>query len=198
MTTGILAGGSQVALRDRRSSDVDVYLRWLIAGEWRHFDAPWEGIQESLSAEEEAKIRSRFLARLEEGFPTSRTGAIIETLDGTSLGWVNRYGCGPNPDAWCVGIDLCEDGHLNRGCGTEALTLWVAYLFEQTGIERLGLETWSFNPRMIRVAEKIGFQHEGTLQRAKEWQGQWLDKLLFGLPRADWAKRAVRPDLASP
>ena len=106
--------------------------------------------------------------------------------DGTALGKVNRYSRGSQKHEWCVGIDICEDDYLNRGLGTEALRLWIDYLFANSEIHRLALETWSFNPRMTRVAEKVGFHFEGRLREAQEWQGEWLDKLQFGMLRSEW------------
>ncbi len=49
--------------------------------------------------------------------------------------------------------------------------------------------TYSFNPRMIRVAEKLGFMHEGTEREVINWQGEWLDRLCFGILRKEWEER---------
>ncbi len=88
------------------------------------------------------------------------------------LGWVNRYGEQENPRVRYVGIDICEDAYLNRGLGTEALRLWIDHLFATSDVHKLGLETWSFNPRMIRVAEKVGFVYEGRQREVRQWQGE--------------------------
>jgi RimJ/RimL family protein N-acetyltransferase len=187
----ILAKGQRSLLRDRISEDFETYQRWMATGEWRCFDAPWArgDVQEEMDAQTQSEYRERFLARLEEDLPVPRSHAIIETLQGVAIGWVNRYSRGSQLDEWCVGINLCEDEWLNRGYGSEALTLWVDYLFENSEIHRLALESWSFNPRMIRVAEKLGFRHEGRLREAQRWRGEWLDKLQFGLLRSEWQLR---------
>jgi len=186
MTDGVLAKGSRVLIRDRRPEDVETYLRWMTSGEWRYLDAPWEGVRESMDEKTANELRETILKLYEQELPEPRVFAFVETLDGVTVGRVTRYTRGSQKHEWCLGIDLCEDDQLNRGLGTEALTLWIDYLFGSSSIHRLALETWSFNPRMARVAEKVGFQHEGTLREAQEWQGLWLDKLQFGLLRQEW------------
>ncbi len=192
MPSEALAIGRSVLLRDRVPEDAEIYLRWMTNGEWRHFDAPWEGVRESMDEETTKEFRDRMAKLYEEELPKPRSFAFVATLEGIPLGWVNRYGRGSQTDEWCVGINLCEDDQLNRGLGTEALTLWVDYLFGNSGIHRLALETWSFNPRMARVAEKVGFCAEGRLREAQAWQGEWLDKLQYGLLRQEWAQRSER------
>ena len=188
MTDGVLARGSLVLLRDRVPEDVETYLRWMTSGEWRYLDAPWEGVRESLDEKSTHEMREKILKLYEQPLPEPRTFAFVTTLDGAPIGRVSRYDRGSQKHEWCVGIDICVDDYLNRGFGSEALALWIDYLFGSSDIHRLALETWSFNPRMARVAEKVGFQREGTLREAQEWQGEWLDKLQFGLLRQEWPR----------
>jgi len=189
MCSEVLISGRSVLLRDRVPEDVETYLRWMTRGEWRGFDAPWDGIRDSMDEQTANEVRAKMLKLYEQEFPEPRSFAFVSTLDGIPLGWVNRYKRGSQKDEWCVGVNLCEDDYLNRGLGTEALTLWTDYLFENSEIHRLALETWSFNPRMARVAEKVGFQLEGRLREAQLWEGHWLDKLQYGFLRSEWWKR---------
>jgi RimJ/RimL family protein N-acetyltransferase len=94
-----------------------------------------------------------------------------------------------SPETWTIGIDICEDEYLERGLGTEALRLWVDYLFANSTVHRIGLDTWSFNPRMVRVAEKLGFTPEGAQRQVLQWQNHWLDLIHYGMLRAEWEKR---------
>ena len=188
-TTGtreaILATGSRVILRDAQPSDAESYVYWQSHGEWRFLDAPWEGSDLPEDKWEDAK--RQFLERLEQELPSPRTRAFIATRTGDQpLGWVTRYK--RETRAWCVGIDICVDVYLNRGFGTEALQLWVDYLFAHSDVHRLGIDTWSFNPRMMRVAEKLGFRHEGTEREVRRWEGEWLDAVHYGLLRREWQR----------
>jgi RimJ/RimL family protein N-acetyltransferase len=118
-----------------------------------------------------------------------RKRATIATLEGEPLGWVSRYGDERFPEACLVGISIGEDAYLNRGIGTEALGLWVDYLFSNSSIHRIGLDTWPLNPRMVRVAEKLGFVYEGTERELIEWQGDRLDRIHFGMLRKEWEEK---------
>src|SRR3989304_515459 len=176
-----LAAGRRVLLRDRLPTDVYAFLRWQVQGQWRLFDAPWEGVRTAYTEAEEAQYRQRFLEGLAEDLPSPRKRAVIALPDGRPVGWVSRYGEERTPDTWMIGIDICEDNLLERGLGSETLRLWVDYLFGNSTVHRIGLDTWSFNPRMMRVAEKLGFTSEGTQREVLQWQGEWLDLIHYGV-----------------
>jgi RimJ/RimL family protein N-acetyltransferase len=181
----IIASGERVILRDRLPSDVDSYLRWQTSGEWRRYDAPWEDGPALETTEEEEAFRARFLETCHQELPVPRKRAMIATQEGEPLGWLNRYGDKSFSEAYRVGIDICEDAYLNQGVGTEALGLWVGYLFANSDVHRIGLDTWSFNGRMMRVAEKLGFVREGAERELIQWQGKWLDLVHYGMLRTE-------------
>jgi len=122
------------------------------------------------------------------GGPESKLNrcVAITIADNIPFGWVSRYEQNENPNVWFVGIVIFVDAYLNRGFGTEALRLWVDHLFKVSDKHKLGLDTWSFNPRMIHVAEKVGFVFEGRQREMRHWQGEWLDLLHFGILREEW------------
>jgi RimJ/RimL family protein N-acetyltransferase len=184
-----------VRLRDRLPTDVDAFLRWQTQGQWRLLDAPWEGVRTTYTEAEEAQYRQRFLEQLADVPPSPRKRTVIALLDDRPVGWVIRYGEERSPDTWMIGIDICEDDLLERGLGSEALRLWVDYLFGNSTIHRIGLDTWSFNPRMMRVAEKLGFIPEGAQREVLQWQGEWLDLVHYGMLREEWEKIALFPEL---
>ncbi len=181
----ILASGPTVILRDRLPSDADAYIHWLTDGEWRQYDAPWEDQGVVYTPEKLERCRQKFLEECAQALPTPRTRAIIATKGNTSIGRVTQYAQERFPQTWFVGIDICVDDHLNRGNGTEALRLWVDYLFAHSKIHRIALDTWSLNPRMMRVAAKAGFVFEGAQREVIEWQGRWLDFVHFGMLRGE-------------
>jgi RimJ/RimL family protein N-acetyltransferase len=182
----VLARGKLVFLRDGLPSDAEHYLRWQFNGEWRWFDAPWDEGLTSMTPEEAEAYRERFRASCRQEPDLPRKRAIIVAIEGKPLGWVNRYAKEDYPDVWYVGIDICEDDYLGRGFGTEALGLWIDYLFQHSEVHRIGLDTWSFNPRMKRAAEKSGLVYEGAERELREWQGQRLGLVHYGLLRREW------------
>ena len=185
----VLASGDKIVVRDRIPSDVDSYVYWQTHGGWRRCDAPWEDIGYSMTPEEEAELRERFLETCGQEPPVPRRLAAIATRDGKPLGWVNRYANREEPDEWYVGVGIGEDEYLNQGIGTEALRLWVDYLFANSDVHRIGLTTWSFNPRMMHVAKKLGFLREGVQREVREWQGERLDRVQYGMLRREWEEK---------
>jgi RimJ/RimL family protein N-acetyltransferase len=187
----VIASSERVVLRDRMPSDVDARVRWTTQGEWCLLDAPWEGVCTSMTPEQEAAYRERFLEGCGSELPTPRTRAVIAAREGRPLGWVSRYAKERFVDACFVGINICEDACLNRGYGTEALRLWVDYVFFNLDVHRIGLDTWSFNPRMMHVAEKAGFAYEGAQRELIRWEGEWLDMVHFGMLRREWEEQCA-------
>ena len=187
--TMVIASGKKTILRDGLLSDIDDYVHWMKRGEWMQFDAPWENDPLSMT---DAEIRTKFAERFLHEPSIPRRIAMIASKEKKAMGWVNRYGDRKFPSAWLIGIDICEDDYLNQGFGTEVFGLWVDYLFSKSDVHRIGFDTYSFNPRMIRVGEKLGFIHEGTDREVVYWQGVWVDRLHFGILRKEWEKREAK------
>lgn len=181
--------GDRVVLRDYLPEDVDRFIYWQTHGEWLDFDAPWEVSRESMTPEKDAKIRAFFQTLPDTNLSTPRSRMLITLRENDRpLGWVNRYGNERFPAVTYIGIDICEDDCLNRGLGTEALQLWVDYLFRNSSFHKIECHTWTLNPRMCRLAEKLGFILEGTERQLIQWQDEWQDRVRFGMLREEWEK----------
>lgn len=73
----------------------------------------------------------------------------------------------------------------DRGLGSEAVRLVVAYVLGEAGLHRLDLEVYAFNPRARRVYEKAGFVLEGTRREALLFDGEWIDSHVMGVLARD-------------
>jgi RimJ/RimL family protein N-acetyltransferase len=187
----VFATGPRLVLRDRLPEDLDAYLGAQFHGDHLQWDAPWEAAV--WTAEAEATLRARFQDYVVREPPTPRPEAIIALPGGPAIGNVMRYGPRRHPDTTLVGISLWDASRWDGGLGTEALGLWVDHQFEAGGWHRVGLDTWSFNRRMARVAEKLGFRFEGAEREVHHWLGAWRDLLHFGLLRDAWQARRDAP-----
>ena len=190
MSPAPLAQNEHVLLRDWIVPDAAAYVRWQTSGEWRYYDAPWEGISVKYSPAQERKAKGDFFTSLDKPLPTPRKRAAIALPDNTPIGWVSRYGNDRFPKVWYIGIDICEDEMLNSGLGTHAVQLWFEYLFDNSTIHKIEIHTWSLNPRMMRVAEKLGFTYEGRERELIHWQREWLDRVRYGMLRTEWEEKA--------
>jgi len=186
----ILAKSDHIVLRDTLPSDIEPYLRWQTSGEWRYFDAPWEGVIETLGPAQQELFRQRFQEARQKPLPSPRQNVTIALADDTPIGWVTRYSTQRFPHVWYLGIDICEDDYLNKGLGTQALRLWVQYLFTESDVHKMEIHTWDINPRMARVAQKLGFIDEGIERELIQWQGKWVNRLRFGILRQEWEELA--------
>ena len=175
-----------ITLRDTRTDDYEANLRWLTSGEWRDYDAPWEGKLEALTEEQEENFKKNFIAPLLRPQPALPNRVTLALADDTPIGWVTRFGSERFPAVWYVGIDICEDAYLNKGLGFQALTAWTSHLFENSDIHKLEIHTWTINPRMMRLAEKLGYTFEGRERELVQWQGEWIDRVRYGLLRREW------------
>ncbi|EWG09487.1 GCN5-like N-acetyltransferase [Cytobacillus firmus DS1] len=113
---------------------------------------------------------------------------VIEA-SGKVIGTVGYYWehCGSN---WLeAGIIIYDPDYWNGGYGTEALTLWVDYLFSSLPLARVGITTWSGNKRMMKAAEKIGMQLEGRMRKCRIVNGAYYDSIRMGVLREEWEKR---------
>lgn len=94
------------------------------------------------------------------------------------------------PARWLeIGITIYEPRYWNGGYGTEAISLFIPYLFQNLTIERIGLTTWSGNKRMMTVAEKVGMQLEGRIRKSIYHDGIYYDSIKMGMLREEWQAR---------
>ncbi len=172
--------GRLVRLRPTVEADIADYERWNVPGlkAWQ-FDGPW--YHETL--DRVIENRKKWLAG--ERLPPHRR-LEIDVVEHGHVGWVAAYLHSNDPHITEAGIDIPVDSLWNRGLGTEAFGLWVGYLFEAFNLTRLGYTTWSGNPGMIRVGEKLGFTLEGRIRRGCEVNGQFYDRIKMGLLRDEW------------
>ena len=81
----------------------------------------------------------------------------------------------------------CQE-HWGKGYSTDALTVFVRYLFNQWNFHRLSAETWQKNLRALACYQKLGFIIEGTLREAYYVDGQYYDAIILGLLKQDFNK----------
>ncbi len=176
--------GGRVNLRHIQPQDAGWITRAMARGAWWRWEAPWEGRP---TADELRRLPREVgaLAR-ERGAPPTRM--VIETRSGTPIGTVARYWADARTDWLEVGVGIYGARYWGKGYGTEALAMWVDYLFETMELRRIGLRTWSGNRRMIRLARRLGFRQEARFREAYVAGGRAYDRLAFGLLRREWRR----------
>jgi RimJ/RimL family protein N-acetyltransferase len=80
-----------------------------------------------------------------------------------------------------AGYILFDEAHRNKGYVTEALTMFVKYLFANKPINRIQLVIAPSNLASKRVAEKCGFKSEGIARGAFFHNGKNQDVEVYSI-----------------
>ena len=104
---------------------------------------------------------------------------MIESQSGEPMGTIGIYAYSKENKRAEVGYDLMRE-HWGKGYMTEAVEALVSYGFDALGLERIEATVDPENVASMRVLEKSGFQHEGTLRKRFHYKGGWHDELCFG------------------
>jgi ribosomal-protein-alanine N-acetyltransferase len=173
--------GKNVLLRPIKRSDISYFLKWFNDPELvQYLDMylPMTEMSEEKFIEELGTTRARSDAIL-----------VIEVIEGDSTRPIGNCGLHQintkDQDA-IFGIIIGEKDYWSRGYGVEAARLLINYGFEQLNLHRISSAAIAFNERSIRLHEKIGFRVEGRLRQAMFKNGQYHDRLEFGILKEEW------------
>jgi ribosomal-protein-alanine N-acetyltransferase len=79
-----------------------------------------------------------------------------------------------------------------RGHASRAVRLVLQYAFDHAGLHRVQPAIIPRNAASLRVAEKVGFRHEGRAERYLKINGVWEDHEIFALTVEDWRRLRAR------
>ncbi|WP_442598595.1 GNAT family N-acetyltransferase [Neobacillus sp. D3-1R] len=74
----------------------------------------------------------------------------------------------------------------NKGLGTEATQLIIDHIFKNTDLKQITLGVYAFNPRAIKVYEKVGFVVDSVDKADLEFEGEMIDAFNMKLTRENW------------
>jgi RimJ/RimL family protein N-acetyltransferase len=160
-------------------------------------------IQDSLPAwaatgKDPAVARERMQERLERSGELTEHGLDLGIeLDGALVGDVQARADGLPAGGYELGIGLFEERDRGRGLGGEAIALLTAYLFEDLGARRIQITTDVANVFMRRVAERVGFLHEGDLRGFWPQAEGDRDYAMYGMTRSDYEAQRRADDGAT-
>jgi hypothetical protein len=94
---------------------------------------------------------------------------------------------------------LPESDTWGKGYGTEALHLWIDFLFRQMPLQTIYLKSWTGNHRMRRVAHKCGFwEVSRSPHRAQiAIRGEPLVLVEYMVSRSEWVARSLSDSAAN-
>jgi RimJ/RimL family protein N-acetyltransferase len=181
MTNPFLVG-TRLYLRPLEKADAATFVPWMNDPEVTRFLLVYRPL--NLRAEEE------FIDRLGQG---DDVVLGIALRDGDRL--IGATGL-HNIDQRCrrasFGIGIGAKGEWGKGYGTEATRLIVGYAFETLNLNRVWLHAFEYNPRGIRVYEKVGFRREGVLRQDTFRDGRYWDTIAMAILREEWTPAPAR------
>ncbi|KXF82460.1 GNAT family N-acetyltransferase [Enterovibrio coralii] len=167
-----------IFLRPARADERDHLWHFIyVDNEWKQHDAPYF----PLEYQSRFQFRRNLFKRLKEG----ETAMVIEHQD-LAIGYLSCYWEDQSTRWLEVGITLFTSQHWGKQLGRKALTLWISYLFEKSDVARIGLTTWSGNPRMMKCAQALGLRQEGRIRKVRYYKGEYYDSLRYGVLREEW------------
>ena len=185
--------GQRVILHDDpRDSSSDDFFRWFNMEEWQYYDEPDQPFQ-PISRDEfdkrAKKNREEFDKKAKEK-SRPNTSFHIDTVDGGHIGWVNCYNWDQEGKSAFIGICIPEEENWGKGYGSEAVSLYLNFLFDSIGLNTIRTATWTGNKRMVRCAQKAGFINQKTMPHRSSIsvRGEPLERIEFSLSSAEWFK----------
>ena len=182
---------NKIKLRDWLEKDLELYRFWYTGDKaWKKFDGPY--YQKPTPAEVEETINTLKLKIISNNWDTPRQRMVIATeTDDQLIGTVSWYWQSQETNWKSIGIVIYDENYWSGGIGSQALQLWVNYLFENcSDIVRLDLRTWSGNERMMNLGKKLGFKEEARFRKARIVDGVYFDSIGMGLLREEWERRS--------
>ena len=185
--------GKKIILRNWQLQDLERYAHWEMPGhKWQNFNGPYFP---RIKAENVPSMIQELRGRIEtnEWEPVPKQTPIASKSENKLIGTVNWYWIGQETNWLAIGIVVYDPAAWGQGIGYEALGLWCDYLWAvMPAIVRLDLRTWSGNGRMMRLAERLGFQEEARFRKARIVDGKYYDGMGYGILREEW--RALYPN----
>ena len=184
-----MLNGELVVLRPVRERDLAAFIS-------AHTEISTRGEFFPLGVQPESVLRRNYA---ETGFWERDEGTLlIWNRHDVMVGHIEFFRPVDYWDAYELSYQLYGVEHAGQGYTTEAVRLLVDYLFGAKKVNRISLVIVPENIPSRRIAEKCGFQLEGTARGAFFNGGRNLDVLIYALLRDDprpWQvpDRAVSP-----
>ncbi|MUV59200.1 GNAT family N-acetyltransferase [Halogeometricum sp. CBA1124] len=115
-------------------------------------------------------------------------GLVVRDEDDEAVGFVYLL----REESNAVGFRYAELAYWiahrrwNEGYATAAAETMVEYGFEELCLHRVKASTFAANEASQRVLEKVGFEREGVAREEVYADGEWHDRVRYGLLEDEW------------
>jgi len=170
-----LLEGKTVNLRILEKEDLSLYVKWFN-------DPSFFGEYNPLVQATRVEMEKEY-----DTDPSERKRFFVEKKDGTKIGVIGVF---PAGDLWEIGFALIPS-ERGKGYGSEAVTIFVDYLFLSRDLVRIQARTGLRNTASQRILEKVGFKREGIVRKSMFIHGEWRDFQLYSILREEWKEPRI-------
>ncbi|MCP3764354.1 GNAT family N-acetyltransferase [Domibacillus sp. A3M-37] len=78
------------------------------------------------------------------------------------------------------------DEYLGKGLTTKAAKLFINHSFEELDLRKVEINVASENLKSKAIPERLGFTAEGTIRNYEFLNGQYHDRIIYGLLKEEW------------
>jgi len=119
---------------------------------------------------------------------SGNTLGLLICVDEAPVGFVYLMREQPNSQVFRLGelaywVTTTEWGN---GYATSASELLLSHAFDELGLHRIEASAFASNDASRRVLEKLRFSEEGTARKEAFINGEWIDKIRYGLLEKEW------------
>lgn len=183
--------GKKVLLRPVKKSDLQNFMKWYNDQEITQYLSmylPMTEIGEEKWIEEASDNDGMIIFVIE---------AISNNLQKKPIG-----SCGLHKINWKdrsaeFGVAIGEKEFWSNGYGTETAMLLIDYGFMQLNLHRISSGVFKFNERSQRLHIKLGFTNEGCSRKEIYKNGEYWDKIDFGILKEEWGGKSEKNFLKS-
>ena len=113
-------------------------------------------------------------------------------LEGKTVGMMGFDNVDHNNRKCEVGYWIAES-YQGRGIMTKCVKALTDYAFSEWQMNRVEIHSRQANTRSRAVAERLGFEYEGTLREIERVSDRYVDHAVYSMLRRDWHLRRDFP-----
>jgi len=110
---------------------------------------------------------------------------IIENEDGKNVGGISYHSRKRKHGTFTIGLSI-DRPYWRRGYAEDAYRILLRFAFNERNYQKLNSACIADNEASIALHKKVGCVEEGRRRRMWYYDGQYHDKILFGLTREEF------------
>lgn len=122
---------------------------------------------------------------LEEYHEDDTDTRLMAVVDDEPVGTIGLFRVQPDSGRGYLGAWI-DPAYHGQGYGTEMTELMVEYAFDERRLHTVAAGALATNDPSRGLLEKVGFVQEGRMRDAYYVDGEYVDRVLYGLHEDDW------------